>query len=183
VAMSSTIDQRKFRDVVAHFPTGVAVVTSATAGGPAGMTLQSFMSLSLDPALVLLAVDRSSTTWPRVADEGRLLINVLAEDQSELARQFARSGTEKFAGVDLVESSRTDHPLLRGSVAWFDCTIEDQHPGGDHVIAVCRINDFDTTLDQDAAHPAPLVFFRSQFPTIVSPSALTVAPSDGDGAR
>ncbi|MYR07946.1 flavin reductase [Gordonia sp. SID5947] len=181
--MSSTIDQRKFRDVVAHFPTGVAVVTSATASGPAGMTLQSFMSLSLDPALVLLAVDRSSTTWPRVADEGKLLINVLAEGQSELARQFARSGTDKFAAVDLVESDRTDHPLLHGSVAWFDCTIVDQHPGGDHLIAVCSINDFDTTLDQDSLHPSPLVFFRSQFPTIVSATPGAVPSRETGGAR
>jgi 3-hydroxy-9,10-secoandrosta-1,3,5(10)-triene-9,17-dione monooxygenase reductase component len=166
--ISTAIDQRRFRDVVGHFPTGVAVVTAATANEPVGMTLQSFMSLSLDPALVLLAVDRGSTTWPKIAGGRRLLINILSEDQSELARQFARSGTDKFAGVELVETTTSDHPLLHGSVAWFDCELTDQHDGGDHIIAVCAIQDFGITHQEDTTRQ-PLVFFRSGFPRLAPP--------------
>lgn len=170
---TKSIDQRQFRDVLGHFPTGVTVVTASTTEGPVGMTLQSFMSLSLDPPLVLLAADRGSTTWPKVADEGRLAINVLAEHQSELARQFARSGTDKFAGVELEDTTRSTHPLLKGALAWFDCEIVDIHEGGDHLIAICAITDFAVVGEADS-RMNPLVFFRSGFPSL-APQASTIS--------
>jgi 3-hydroxy-9,10-secoandrosta-1,3,5(10)-triene-9,17-dione monooxygenase reductase component len=159
------IDQRVFRDALGHFPTGVTVVTASTPTGPVGMTLQSFMSLSLDPPLVLLAVDRKSTTWPRVAENEKLVINILAEHQGEIARQFARSGTDKFAGVGLQRSVSTQHPVLEDAVAWFDCEIVETHEGGDHVIAVCLVTDF-AVPGPEVDLADPLIFHRSRFPTL-----------------
>lgn len=159
------IDQRVFRDALGHFPTGVTVVTASTPTGPVGMTLQSFMSLSLDPPLVLLAADRKSTTWPRVAENEKLVINILAEHQGEIARQFARSGTDKFAGVGLQRSVSTQHPVLEDAVAWFDCEIVETHEGGDHVIAVCLVTDF-AVPGPEADLTDPLIFHRSRFPTL-----------------
>ncbi|OBJ44816.1 hypothetical protein A5630_15530 [Mycolicibacterium mucogenicum] len=167
---ANAIDQRAFRAALAHFPTGVAVVTAATPDGPVGMTLQSFMSLSLDPALIMLAVDRKSTTWPRIKKVGRLAINVLAEDQEDIAMQFACSGGDKFAGVDLASLPADPCPLIRGALTWFDCSIAETHAGGDHTITICDVNNFQigTTECQ------PLVFFRSQFPKLASPAAQAV---------
>ncbi|OZD18371.1 hypothetical protein CH253_17445 [Rhodococcus sp. 06-156-3C] len=167
------MDQRVFRDVLGHFPTGVTVVTATTPEGPVGMTLQSFMSLSLDPPLVLLAADRSSTTWPRVSTERQLVINILAEHQSELARKFARSGTDKFADVELQMPAPSRHPVLTDALAWFDCEIVTTYEGGDHVIAVCAVNDFEVA-DQKAGRINPLVFHRSQFPTLTPPAIQTI---------
>lgn len=171
---SKPIDQRMFRDVLGHFPTGVTVVTAMTPTGPVGMTLQSFMSLSLDPPLVLLAADRNSTTWPKVSDERKLVINILAEHQGEIARQFSRSGTDKFAGVELQTSVAVQHPVLVGALAWFDCEIIDIHEGGDHVIAICQVTDF-AVADSQAISVNPLIFHRSRFPTL-TPSPTVLSP-------
>lgn len=166
-------DQREFRDVLSQFPTGVTVVTSETSDGPVGMTLQSFMSLSLNPPLVLLTADRSSTTWPKIAAERSLAVNVLAENQEGTARQFARSGTDKFLGVDLEANTRSDHPLLKDALAWLDCEIVETYDGGDHVIAICSIRDFAVT-GEVGQRLNPLVFFRSAFPALCTHSTVSV---------
>ncbi|HEV7870413.1 MAG TPA: flavin reductase family protein, partial [Modestobacter sp.] len=100
----AVVDPRVMRDVLGHFVSGVTVVTAMGADGPLGFTCQSFSSLSLDPPLVAFAPARTSTTWPRLREAGRFCVNVLAEEQSDLSRQFARSGTDKFAGVSWAPS-------------------------------------------------------------------------------
>lgn len=171
--ISNKFDQNAYRSALGHFPTGVAIVTASTPDGHVGMTLQAFMSLSLDPALILLAVDRVSTTWPKVATSGTLAVNVLSEHQSGLAKQFARSGTDKFAGVELLERETAGAPLIAEALVWFDCTIVDTHPGGDHTIAVCAIDDFRAPDATDAGlDPKPLLFYRSGFPKLARPMFL-----------
>src|SRR5689334_14661640 len=90
-----TIDDAEFRVVLSHFATGVVVVTGATPDGPAGLTCQSFSSLSLDPPLVLLSIARVSASWPRIRDTGRFAVNVLSSAQAGLSTAFAVSGGDK----------------------------------------------------------------------------------------
>src|SRR5262245_20087411 len=113
--------EQHFRAVLGHFATGVAAVTAIDEGEPVGLTIQSFCSLSLDPPLILLCPALSSTSWPRVERAGRLCVNLLADGQEELARQFARSGTDKYAGVRWAPSADTGSPVLEGALAWIDC--------------------------------------------------------------
>src|ERR1700679_3704038 len=94
----SSIDKAEFRATLGHFATGVIVVTAIHADRPTGFTCQSFFSLSLDPPLIALAPAKSSTSWPKVADAGAFCANVLGADQEPLARAFANSGSDKFAG-------------------------------------------------------------------------------------
>lgn len=147
----------RFRTVLGHFPSGVTVVTGMTPTGPAGFTCQSFSSLSLDPPLVVMLPSRTSSSWPAIADTGRFCVNVLAEHQEHLSGSFARSGTNKYSGVDW-RPSPAGSPVLDGACAWIDCCIEQIHPGGDHLIVVGAVTD----LDADGVH-APLLFHRGGY--------------------
>ncbi|NMO89294.1 flavin reductase family protein [Actinomycetospora sp. TBRC 11914] len=153
--MAST-DPTTMRSVLGHFPSGVTIVTGTVDGEPAGFTCQSFSSLSLDPPLVLILPGRSSTSWPRIEATGRFCVNVLAEDQQELSTTFAKSGTDKFAGVDFSHSD-LGSPILTGATAWIDCTLHASHDGGDHLIVVGAVHDL------DAPGLPPLVFHRGGY--------------------
>lgn len=153
--------QHEFRDVLGHFASGVTVITAPAAGeddtapGPAGFTCQSFAALSLDPPMVAFLVARTSTTWPRIARCGVFCANVLSAGQAALCRAFARSGTDKFAGVDWRPSRVTGSPSLSGALAWIDCTIDAVHTGGDHFIVTGRVRHLSA-----AGQGSPLLFYR-----------------------
>ncbi len=149
------VDQRRFRDTLGAFPTGVTVVT---APGPAGLTTNAFSSLSLDPPLVLVCFDNGSRTLPAVRASGRFAVNVLRAGQEELAAVFAskRVGAEKFAAVTHTD----DHgvPVLDGALAWIVCDLVQLVPAGDHTIGIGAV----TALHADAGGD-PLVFFRGGY--------------------
>jgi 3-hydroxy-9,10-secoandrosta-1,3,5(10)-triene-9,17-dione monooxygenase reductase component len=150
--------------VLGHFASGVSIATAICEEKPVGLTIQSFTSLSLDPPLILLSPARSSTTWPLIRRAGRLCVNILAEGQADLARQFARSGIDKYAGVSWKPAPSTQSPLFPDALAWIDCEIEHEYEGGDHFVVICRV------LDLGAEHPGrPLVFFQSGFQRLVDP--------------
>ena len=153
----AVVDSRVMRDVLGHFVSGVTVVTAMGADGPVGFTCQSFSSLSLHPPLVAFAPGRRSSTWPQLREAGGFCVNVLAEEQSELSRQFARSGTDKYAGVRWAPSPHGS-PVLDGVVAWIDSELWAEYDGGDHTIVVARVLDL-------GANPSrtPLVFHRGAY--------------------
>ena len=132
------MDPRELRDLMSRWVTGVAVVTSTDGAGPRGATTNALTSLSLDPLLVLVALDHGSSTLEAVRGSGRFCINILSADQEELARRFATkaSGEEKLAGVphELVDGV----PVLAGSVAWLACALDHELEGGDHAILLGR---------------------------------------------
>jgi 3-hydroxy-9,10-secoandrosta-1,3,5(10)-triene-9,17-dione monooxygenase reductase component len=154
-----TFDETTFRQVLAAFATGVVVVTGTTPEGPAGLTCQSFSSLSLDPPLVLLSTARTSTTWPRVAATGRFAVNVLAADQQEVSTRFAVSGGDKFAGQGW-RPGALGNPLLDGAIAHVECDIEALHDGGDHVVVIGRVRALEAPGLQTGS---PLVYYRSRY--------------------
>ena len=151
------VDPRVMRDVLGHFASGVTVVTAIGPDGPIGFTCQSFSSLSLDPPLIVFAPSRSSTTWPRLRDVGRFCVNVLSEAQSDLSQAFARSGSDKYAGVPW-EPSPYGSPVLDGVVAWIDTEVWAEYEGGDHTLVVGRVLD----LGADPSR-SPLVFHRGGY--------------------
>ncbi len=154
--MAASTDPSTMRSVLGHFPSGVTIVTGTTPDGPAGFTCQSFSSLSLDPPLVLVLPSRRSLSWPGIQETGRFCVNVLAEDQRELSTAFARSGGDKFAGVEWAASD-LGSPILAGATAWIDCSLHAVHEGGDHLIVVGAVHDL------AAAEAAPLVFHRGGY--------------------
>lgn len=161
--------QLHFRAVLGHFATGVGVVTSIDSDRPVGVTIQSFCSLSLEPPLILLCPSRASTTWPRIRKSGRLCVNVLAEGQADVARQFARTGGDKYRGTAWRPAPVTGSPVLEEALAWIDCDLQSEHDGGDHTVAICRV------LALDADHGRrPLVFFQSGFQRLFEAGAEAV---------
>ena len=153
------------RDVLGHFASGVTVVTAETPEGPIGFTCQSFSSLSLDPPLVALAPARTSRTWTRLREIGRFCINVLAEGQDAVSQNFARSGTDKFAGVRWSPSTH-GCPVLHGVVAWIDGELWAEYDGGDHTIVVARVLDLGAVPDR-----RPLLFHRGAYGLLRSDEA------------
>jgi 3-hydroxy-9,10-secoandrosta-1,3,5(10)-triene-9,17-dione monooxygenase reductase component len=152
----ATMDEGEFRAVLGHFASGVVVITAAHPAGPSGFTCQSFFSLSLDPPLVALAPGKSSTSWPRVSDAGSFCANILSGDQEALARTFAQSGADKFAGVGW-SPAPSGAPRLHGALAWIECTIETVQEAGDHHLVVARVVGLETGTGR------PLLFYRGGF--------------------
>ena len=154
---TAVVDPQVMRDVLGHFASGVTVVTALTDDGPLGFTCQSFSSLSLDPPLVVFAPGRGSRTWPRLRAMGRFCVNVLAQGQDDLSRAFARSGTDKFAGVHWVPSPYGS-PVLDDVVAWIDGELWAEYDGGDHTIVVARVLDLGAN-----AGKRPLLYHRGSY--------------------
>lgn len=156
------IDPLALRKTLSYFASGVTIVTAVCRGLPVGFTCQSFFSLSLDPPYVAIAPAKTSTSWPLIAEAGAFCVNILSESQEALARKFAVSGVDKFDGVEWQSSPATSSPVLAGSVAWVDCSLELAHSAGDHELVVGRV------LDQQYKGGAPLVFFQSRFSTLAA---------------
>ena len=142
------------RRVWGNFATGVAVITALDDAGPVGFTCQSLVSVSLDPPLLSFCPARTSASWPRVRAIGTLCVNILAQDQRDLCRGFARTGTDKFIDVEWTRTGNGS-PAIRGAMAHVDATLIDEHDAGDHTIGVARV----TGVTSDDEQP-PLVFFR-----------------------
>lgn len=157
---TAPIDPDLFRSVLSSFASGVTVVTALDGDEPVGLTAQSFMSLSLDPPLVLFCPNRASTSWPRIQRAKHFAANILAEGQDELGVKFARSGGNKFEGVSWTPGP-SGAPLLDDVLAHVDCSIEAVHEGGDHLIVVGRVLHLAAETDRK-----PLVYFRSAFESL-----------------
>ena len=123
-----------FREVMAGVATPVTVVTSLRAAAPHGTSVSAFASLSLDPPMVLAALDRGSDLLARLAVGQPFGVNVLGAHQAGLAAAFARKGPDKFAGVRWTEDSGA--PRLTGSPGWLACTVAQLVDGGDHVVVL-----------------------------------------------
>ncbi|GAA3440884.1 flavin reductase family protein [Planomonospora venezuelensis] len=143
---------RPLRDALGQFATGVAVVTTVTpAGERAGVTVNSFTSVSLDPPLVLWCLSRRAPSAPLFLAAGRFAVNVLREDQDHLSRRFATPAPDKFAGV-ANRPGPGGLPVLAGTLACFACRTVTVHEGGDHVIVVGEVEHFHRSQGE------PLVF-------------------------
>jgi 3-hydroxy-9,10-secoandrosta-1,3,5(10)-triene-9,17-dione monooxygenase reductase component len=154
-----SLDEARFRATLGHYLTGVTVVAAHTPDGPAGFTCQSFASLSLDPPLVVFAARTAGSSWPKVRDAGVVGISILASDHEDVARQFATSGGDKFAGVALT-TGESGAPLLADALAWVEGTIVDVATHGDHDVVVVAVR---AVGHRDGE---PLAYFRGGFRTL-----------------
>jgi flavin reductase (DIM6/NTAB) family NADH-FMN oxidoreductase RutF len=153
------IDESEFRRVIGHFASGVAVVTSCCGDGTGcGLTVSAVSSVSLDPTLILVCVDRASDTHGWLERAGFFAVNVLEEGRGEtVARRFAGSAVEdKFRGIAW-RTERTGAPVLDDALAWLDCRVTAALPGGDHTIFVGEV------LAADAREGTPLLYYRGGY--------------------
>lgn len=159
-------DARLFRTALGQFCTGVVIATGAVEGEPAGFAAQSFTSVSLDPPLIALCPAKTSTSWPRLRESGSFCINVLGAHQRAVCDLFARSGIDKFDGLDW-RPGITGSPVLADVVAYVECDLETEHDAGDHTIAIGRVR----AIEVVDATAAPLLFFRGAYGSFSPESA------------
>lgn len=151
------LNQIELRNAFGQFATGVTVITSVDADGSlVGMTANSFTSVSMDPPLLLCCPGNNVPSLPAFRRAGHFTINVLSAQQRELALQFARPAADKFADVDY-RPGIFGAPVLKGSLASFECSIDAMHPAGDHHIMVGLVHRFHAAEDG-----AALLFHQGQ---------------------
>lgn len=151
-------DEFHFRHVMGHFTTGVTVVTSRRPdGSPCGLTANSVASVSLNPLLVLVCLDRAAASHSCVVEGGAFAVCILGEGSEGIARLFSEGErSERFAEVAW-RTEATGCPVLEDAVAWLDCRVQHVYEGGDHSIVVGEVKAC------DAAGGAPLVFYRGEY--------------------
>jgi flavin reductase (DIM6/NTAB) family NADH-FMN oxidoreductase RutF len=151
------IDPRELRNVMGHFATGVTVITTKDPTGKAfGLTANAFSSLSLDPPLVLICVDKKVDCYACFEQSKAFVVNFLAEGQDHLSTRFATKGIEKFEGVSH-RHGQLGIPLLDGALGYLECTIAYAYEGGDHTIYVGEVQSATASGDR------PLLFFKGKY--------------------
>jgi flavin reductase (DIM6/NTAB) family NADH-FMN oxidoreductase RutF len=161
------LDTWDFKQAVGVFTTGVTVVTSCDdAGVRYGLTANSFTSVSLEPPLVLFCAYHLAPSLEGLIRSEHFAINVLASDQEDIAKRFARPAADKFAGLDW-RVGIFGAPLLDRCIAHIECTLEQCHPSGDHDIVVGRVHRVRFYAGE------PLIFHRSRYGTAVVPDTAT----------
>jgi flavin reductase (DIM6/NTAB) family NADH-FMN oxidoreductase RutF len=146
-----------FKAVMRHFPTGVTVVTSVREGEPRGLTVSAFASVSADPPLVLICINREARSYLYISSSKVFCVNVLAGDQRHLAERFSGRIREKqFEGVDY-DVDVTGAPVLRGTVAHLECEVTEEHHAGSHSIFIGRV------LSARSRSGSPLGYYNGEF--------------------
>jgi flavin reductase (DIM6/NTAB) family NADH-FMN oxidoreductase RutF len=154
----------RFREVMGHFATGISVVTTFEADDrtPAGITVNAFSSVSLEPALVMVALDRRRFITPMVREAGRYAVNVLGADQQALSDCFAHApvspGRELFCGAAWTPGP-TGLPLIDGAIATLECTVVETFSAGDHDLFIGHVD----SLEQHREGVAPLLYYRRRY--------------------
>lgn len=151
------IDQATFRYVLGHFASGVTVVTAAIGDQYHGITVSSFCSLSLDPPLVLVCIDKRVRSHDAFALAGAFAVNILAQDNEHLSRHFASRTEDKWRSV-AYHLGATGTPILDGVLATLECRLHAQLSGGDHSIFVGEV--IATTMRDDTD---PLLYYRGGY--------------------
>lgn len=152
-----SIDQATFRSVLGRFASGVTVITARDGDADHGMTASAFCSVSLDPPLTLVCIDRSARMHELLSDVSAYAINLLASNQEAISRRFAEPPDDtRFEGIGF-ERGVTGAPLLHDALAHIECELVDRHPGGDHSIIVGRV------VAASAGSARPLLYYRGGY--------------------
>ncbi len=153
-------DADGFRRTMGNFATGVTVVTTKNGKRLHGFTVNSLTSLSLDPLLVLICVDKQASAHAELESSGAFGVSILSADQEEISSLFATSAEPKDDALRKVEfrSGRSGVPLIEGALAWLECAVEEVLEGGDHSIFIGRVTDGGLGDEGD-----PLLYFRGSY--------------------
>ncbi|QBD78262.1 flavin reductase [Ktedonosporobacter rubrisoli] len=179
------IEKDFFRQVMGRFATGVTVVTTSNQGVLAGLTVNAFCSVSLNPPLVLVCIDLSSNTVPLFRDSKAFAVNMLTEQQEHLSRCFSTASPERYEYFchATYHTAATGAPILDDVLAFIDARIVAEYPGGDHVIFLGQVEAMgmpgQVSFAQDAQsqgdkpvfsearaaleNPSPLLYYKAKY--------------------
>jgi len=148
---------KEFRNIIGHFASGVTVITALHDGQAFGATASAVSSLSLEPPMVLICLNKTSTTGQAVAGSQRFAVNILGEDQADEAMRFAtKKAADKFKGVPVV-NGEWGEPLLGDALAILECRVVEEVTGGTHSVFLAEVD------RASARTGTPLAYFRGQF--------------------
>jgi len=151
------LDPKEIRNVMGHFATGVTVITTKDkTGKPFGLTVNSFTSLSLNPPLLVVCIDKTVDCYSCFEESKLFGVNMLSEQQEELSRRFATKGIEKFEGIEW-HMGENGVPLLDGTIGTIECNVAQSCEGGDHTIFLGEI------VSATASGDRPLIFFKGKY--------------------
>lgn len=163
----TTIEQQHFRQVCSKYATGITILTVLDEGGaPHGMTVNSFTSVSLCPPLILVCIDRQTSILAHFLPGRRFGVNVLHEEQKELSTRFARSGLDRFSGMDW-SKGETGAPVLPGMLATLECEVTQMVEAGDHIVVI------GAALHAAWREGRPLVYFNSSYQCLRSGTSVS----------
>ncbi len=155
--LESVVSTRQLREAFGCFPSGVLAICARSGTTPVGMAASSFTSVSLEPPLVSVCIQNSSTTWPVLRSHARLGLSVLAEHQEHQCSLLARKTGDRFAGADWSETG-DGAVFIHGATLWLDCSIHQEVPAGDHTLVLLKLHGLRAAIDA-----APLVFHSSLY--------------------
>lgn len=161
-AASADGDSQALRGVYGQFPTGVMAVGAMHDGDPVGFAVSSFNTVSAQPPLVAVCVQRTSSTWPLIAASPRIGLSVLAQAQESLCRNLAAQRFDRFSGAGW-SATRNGAVLIADAAAWLECNIHAVMPVGDHELVILRVR-----RHRANEGVAPLVFHASGFRGLVA---------------
>jgi flavin reductase (DIM6/NTAB) family NADH-FMN oxidoreductase RutF len=154
------VNKDEFRRALSQFASGVTVVTARGEDNELrGLTVSAFSSLSLEPPMVLICIDKRASIHNHLKEGSRFGVNILAEDQEAISRRFATKEADRFNGLDWTEGV-TGAPRIEGALAFIECRIAHAYPGGDHTIFVGEVEATAVTQGN------PLAYFRSNYARI-----------------
>lgn len=158
-----SLDPREFRNALGRFATGVCVITAKDAAAkPFGMTINSFASVSLDPALILWSLQKNSDCFAAFQSTKHFAVNILAADQQAISNQYAKKNEHDLTPGSYRETEN-GCVVLNDVFTSFECEIEAVHEGGDHLILVARVLAMNNTEQRE-----PLVFFAGRYRELVA---------------
>jgi len=169
------VEQRAYRRCLSQFGTGVTVITAQAGSERAGVTVNSFASLSLEPPLVTWALKRDSRSCDVFKQAGHFAVNILADDQIEVSRVFAMPGRDKFVDVRWTPG-KDGAPLVDNVLATLECDTESVQDGGDHLLIVGRVKRF------CRFERSPLLFVQGRYGVAVDHPELKPMPEGGSAA-
>lgn len=155
-------DSPKQRKIMGRFATGVTVVTTDGPAGLHGLTANAVASLSLDPPLVLVAIDKHAASLEYLRQNRCFAVNILALDQEAISRRFATPGPKEFGDLEWATAS-TGAPILAGGLGFVDCRVIDVLPGGDHEVFIGEI------VAGEAREGLPLLYFAGGYRRLADP--------------
>jgi flavin reductase (DIM6/NTAB) family NADH-FMN oxidoreductase RutF len=149
------VDRERFRSVMGHFASGVTIISTRHEGIDYGLTASAVSSLSLDPPMLLICVNNSANTRAAIEASGVFAVNILGENQSEVAQQFATSRPDKFTGLS-ISYGDLGVPLLDDALAMLECRVTEVVSGGTHSIFLAKVQTAQATDEM------PLTYFRGR---------------------
>ena len=161
---STEITAENFRAAMASFAAGVTIITTVDAyGAPQAVTATAFSSVSMNPPLCLVCIDRHTRTYRPLLLNGRFAVNILRADQEWLSARFASSVADRFAEVPWYPGDVTGCPLIDDALAWMECEVVEVHSGGDHDIFLGR------PAAVEVRDGSPLVYWRGSYSSLPPP--------------